>query len=63
MSETLGLRRRTNLAEAMYYVVLLVVCLVVFGSAVGMDFVGLANGVLSLVSEGFQRLLSAVPSS
>ena len=63
MSETLRLRRRTNLAEAMYYVVLLVVCLVVFGSVVGMDFVGLANDVLSLISEGFQRLLSAVPSS
>lgn len=63
MSETLRLRRRTNLVEAMYYVVLLVVCLVVFGSVVGMDFAGLANDVLSLISEGFQQLLSAVPSS
>lgn len=63
MSETLCLRRRTNLAEAIYYVVLLVACLVVFGALVGMDFAGLANDVLSLISEGFQGLLSAVPSS
>ena len=57
MSDGLRFARNKSVAEAACYILLLAVCLLVFGSVANIDFLGFANDLLGLIFRVFQEAL------
>lgn len=57
MSDELRFKRRSNIAGAVCYVLLLAVSLAIFGSIASIDYFGLVNDLFGLIAKGVQELL------